>query len=339
MQQIKKQRGKKSFYQRLSFTDREEISRQLTRGASVRKIARQLKRDVSTISREVASGGGRQKYRPLLAQKRSQRKQQRQRRKKKLETNLKLRKYVIGKLFSFWSPEQIANAVKIDYPLDTSMRIAPETIYRYVYVQPKGELKKSLVLALRRAHKHRYKKNGFNKREVRNIPNMISIDERPKEAKNRKVPGHWEGDLIIGKQKASGLGTLVERTSRKLILAPLKEKDHVSVSKAFIKAFNKIPRRLRKTLTYDRGGEMSSHEQLTKNTKVKVYFAHSKSPWERGTNENTNGLVRQFFPKGTDFRKVSQREIKRVERLINQRPRKTLKWKTPDEVFEERVLH
>jgi IS30 family transposase len=336
---MKQKEVKEIFYHRLSFAEREKISRHLILGLSLRKTAAKLNRNLGSISREVKSGGGRKNYRPLLAQKRSRRKRKKQCKKKKLETNLRLKKYVLKKLFLFWSPEQIANSLKIDYSGDTSMRISSETIYSYVYIQPKGELRRSLTQALRHAHKHRYKKNSRDKREVRNIPDMVSIDERPKEVENRRIPGHWEGDLIIGKLRASGLGTLVERTSRKLILAPLKQKDHISVSKAFTKEFNKIPKKLRKTLTYDRGSEMSSHKRLTENTKIKVYFAHSKSPWERGTNENTNGLVRQFFPKGTDFTKVSSREIKRVEKLINQRPRKTLKWKTPDEVFEERVLH
>lgn len=326
-------------YVRISFDEREEVSRFLAGGLGVRQIASNLGRDPGTISREIFRGGGKEKYRALLAQKRTQKKRKRQGCKRKLETNAKLRKYVMDKLALFWSPEQIANSLEIYYPGDTSMRISPETIYSYVYIQPKGELKKMLTGQLRRNHKRRYKKKGLVKREVMNIPNMVSIEKRPDEVKDRMIAGHWEGDLIIGKLRSSAVGTIVERTSRKLILVPLKEKDHVTVAKNFSKELNKIPKKLRKTMTYDRGSEMSSHEKITANTKIKIYFAHSRSPWERGTNENTNSLVRQFFPKGTDFAKVSAREIKRAEKLLNQRPRKTLAWKTPEEVFGELVLH
>jgi len=326
-------------YVRISFSEREEISRYLALQLSLREIARKLGRNNGTLSREISNGGGREYYRAHLAQHRARQKRKKQGCKRKLETNAKLRKYVLEKLALFWSPEQIANSLKIDYPEDTAMRISPETMYRYIYIQPKGELKKMLTRQLRRNHKRRYKRKGAVKREIRNIPHMISIEKRPEEVKDRAIAGHWEGDLIIGKQKASGLGTIVERTSRKVILVPLKEKDHSTVARNFSKELNKIPKKLRKTMTYDRGSEMSSHEKITADTKIKIYFAHSKSPWERGTNENTNGLVRQFFPKGTDFTKISSQEIRRAERLLNQRPRKTLGWKTPEEVFAELVLH
>jgi len=328
-----------TFYHRLSFSEREDISRYLASKVSNREIARKLGRDHGAINREIDLGGGREKYRAILAQHRARRRRKRQGRKKKLETNLKLRKYVFKKLALFWSPEQIANTLKIDYPKDTTMRISPETIYSYAYIQPKGELKKLLTKYLRRHHYKRHKKTRKEKREVRNIPNMVSIEERPKEVKNRAIAGHWEGDLIIGKLRASGMGTIVERTSRKLILVPLKQKDHLTVATNFSKELNKIPKKLCKTLTYDRGSEMSSHEKITANTKIKIFFAHSASPWERGTNENTNSLIRQFFPKGTDFTKVSSQRIKRVETLLNQRPRKTLNWETPEEVFKKLVVH
>lgn len=326
-------------YHRLSFSEREDISRYLASQSSNREIARKLGRDHGAINREIDLGGGRERYRALLAQYRAKRKRKRQGRKKKLETHLKLRKYVFKRLSLFWSPEQIANTLKIDYPEDTTMRISPETIYSYVYIQPKGELKKLLTKYLRRHHYKRHKKNHGNRRLVMNIPNMASIEERPKEVKNRTIAGHWEGDLIIGKLRASGMGTIVERTSRKLILVPLKQKDHLTVAANFSKELNKIPKKLCKTLTYDRGSEMSSHEKITAETKIKIFFAHSASPWERGTNENTNSLIRQFFPKGTDFAKVSSQKIKRVETLLNQRPRKTLNWETPEEVFKKLVVH
>ena len=200
-------------------------------------------------------------------------------------------------------------------------------------------MKKLLVKALRRHHYKRHKKNRQTKREIINIPNLVSIDHRPKEVDKRVIPGHWEGDLILGRRQQSGLGTMVERTSRKVILVPLSQKDHLTVAKNFARALNRIPQSLRQTLTYDRGGEMSSHEQIAQKSQIKVYFTHPQSPWERGTNENTNGLVRQFFPKGTDFNRVAVKEIKRVEKLLNQRPRKTLGWKTPEKVFRELVVH
>ena len=329
----------KDSYTRIAFCEREEISRCLAAGLGVHATARKLRRSPGTISREITKGGGAEKYRALVAQHRTKRRKKRQGRKKKLKTNARLKKYVVEKLGLFWSPEQIANQIKIDYPEDTAMRISPETIYSYVYIHPRGELKELLQRNLRRAHHTRHKRKSKNKREVMNIPNMVSIEQRPEEVQNRMIAGHWEGDLIIGKLRASGLGTIVERTTRKVILVPLKEKDHVTVAKNFSKELNKIPRKLRKTMTYDRGSEMSSHEKITAHTKIKIFFAHSGSPWERGTNENTNSLIRQFFPKGTDFRKVSWQQIKRAERLLNQRPRKTLNWRTPEEVFAELVLH
>lgn len=321
----------------MSFNEREEISRLLAHGESLRSISRALKRAASTVSREIESMG-REQYRALAANVKSKRERKNQRRKRKLDTNWKLRKYVFKKLALRWSPEQIAMYIAIEYPLDASMRVAKETIYRYIYVQPKGELKRSLIKALRRNHKRRYKKDWTAKAHTDNnkcIPNLVSIDERPEEATDRVVPGHWEGDLLIGKAKRSALGSLVERTSRKTILVPLQSgRDHESVAKEFSKEFERIPARMRKTMTYDQGSEMSSHEKITQKTKIKVYFSHARSPWERGTNENTNGLIRQFFPKGTDFTKVSRKEIKQVEKLLNGRPRKVLRWKKPEEVFK-----
>lgn len=312
----------------------------LARETSFHEIGKYLKRSASTISREVNQPFfGRTNYRAVVASKRAKKKRREQGRKIKMNSNLKLRQYVISRLKLYWSPRQIAEKMKMDYPDNKSMRISPETIYSYVYVQPKGELKRQLVAALRRQHKYRYRKNRKHKGRLMNIPALVSIDERPKEVEDRIIPGHWEGDLLMGRFRQSSLGSLVERTSRKLILIPLKSSNHITVTKAFSGELNRIPQKLRRTMTYDRGGEMSSHQWLTKKTKAKVYFAHSKSPWERGTNENTNGLVRQFFPKKiADFSKVTRKEIKRAEKLINQRPRKVLNWMTPEEKFQELVL-
>lgn len=326
-------------YHRLSLAEREEISRYLAAGLSFQDIGRRLSRSVSTIAREVGQKYfGRSGYRAHVGDLRAMTKRRDQGRKRKLDKDSKLKRYVLERLRLYWSPEQITAKLKLDYPEDTTMRLVPETIYAYVYVQPKGQLKRQLVKELRRHHKYRYRRHHKINRQIRNIPDLVSIDERPKEVQGRKVPGHWEGDLLIGRWKRSALGSLVERTSRTALLAPLKEYDHKAVARAFAKEIMTVPKQLVKTLTVDRGSEMSSHQWLTEKTKVKVYFAHSKSPWERGTNENTNSLIRQFFPKGTDFTKISKREIKHAQRLLNQRPRKTLKWQTPEEVFNKMLL-
>jgi IS30 family transposase len=219
------------------------------------------------------------------------------------------------------------------------MRISHEAIYEYVYILPRGELKNELVRGMRREHKFRYKranrkKQDLNTPELRGKnPGMVLIDERPREVEDRALPGHWEGDLILGKFHQSALGTLVERTTRFTILVPLKAKDGASVRKAYERAFKTLPSHLCKTLTYDQGREMVQHKLFTQRTKIQVYFAHPNSPWERGTNENTNGLIRQFFPKGTNFKDVGGAEIRRVEHLLNERPRKILNWYTPKEIF------
>jgi len=215
------------------------------------------------------------------------------------------------------------------------MTISHEAIYQYIYVLPRGELKKMLIQALRQEHKYRRVQKGCKAEENRGkIANMLSIEERPAEVADRTVPGHWEGDLILGKYKRSALGTLVERTTRYLILVPIRDqKDALSVRQAYTQAFKAVPEQLKKTMTYDQGKEMSQHEQLTIDTGIQVFFAHPGSPWERGTNENTNGLIRQYFPKGTDFNHVTVEEIKEVERRLNDRPRKVLNYQKPNEVF------
>ena len=250
-----------------------------------------------------------------------------------------LRAYVLAKLGKCWSPREIVKRIREEYPLDMAMRISHEAIYQYIYVLPRGELKRTLIAALRQERTYRRKKqNHGNVEETRGkIADMLSIEERPQEVEDRTIPGHWEGDLIVGKYKRTALGTLVERTTRKTILVVLKRKDAESVRKAYAKELRALPRELTKTLTYDQGKEMSGHRQFTIDTGIQVYFAHPGSPWERGTNENTNGLIRQYFPKGTEFDKVSRREIKKVERELNDRPRAVLHWKKPDEVFDQLV--
>jgi len=231
-----------------------------------------------------------------------------------------------------WSPEQIAKRLKVLYPLDMSMRVSPETIYSYLYVWPRGELRKVVLKCLRRRHKcrRRYAKGRPNNQAIQDF---ISIEERPKEVADRIVPGHWEGDMIMGHNNASGLGTLVERTTRMLFLVRLKTKDARSVRIAYARKFKRLPPGLKRSLTYDNGQEMTEHKLFTKNTRIKVYFAHPHSPWERGTSENTNDLIRQFFPKGIDFNTVSIRQISRAQKMLNDRPRKVLGFLTPNEVF------
>lgn len=235
------------------------------------------------------------------------------------------------KLRCQWSPEQIAQYLKRTYA-DTTMHASHETIYTYLYTLPRGSLRKELIQQLRQGERGRQRrKRGTDRRGQ--IPNMLSIHERPVEVSDRCVPGHWESDLIIGKNHASAIGTLVERTTRTTILVPLKAKDAHTVRIAFARAVKRLPKEVFKSITHDRGSEMAQHELFTQDTKVQIYFADPQSPWQRGTNENTNGLIRQYFPKGTDFNHISIKELKRVQKLLNTRPRKTLDWATPKEAF------
>lgn len=250
----------------------------------------------------------------------------------------KLASIVDEKLRKKWSPEQISNYLKMNFAADKTMQLSKESIYLYIDVHCKPELRKLYQNCLRQKRKFRGNvRRGADKRTT--IKDPIRIDERPEEVKGRLIPGHWEGDLVMGKDRASAIGTLNERTTRAVIIVPLKKRDSESVRKAFEKAFKSIPKEMKKTLTYDNGSEMAQHKIFTKNTKVKVYFAHPYSPWERPTNENSNGLIRDFFPKGTDFNLVSKKELKEVQDLLNERPRKVLNWSTPKDVFNEYVTN
>ena len=309
----------------------------LSQKRSFRDIAKALSRDVSTISREVRAGSCNQyTYRAIKAQNRARRNAaKRKLGKHKLNDNQELWTYIRQKLTKKkWSPRQIAEELKKDYPLDMTMHISPEAIYTYIYVLPRGALKKELIASLRRNHKRRHKQARELKME-RKLEDMLSIEERPREVEDRIVPGHWEGDLIIGKYNRSALGTLVERTTRATILVPIKNREAETVAKAFAKEVKKLPKQMRLSMTYDQGREMARHKLFTNITGVKVYFAHPRSPWERGTNENTNGLIRQFFPKGTEFNKVSRYEVKKVQDLLNGRPRQALGFEKPYEVFNK----
>ena len=329
-----------NIYQRLSNEERESISRGLAQKKSIRSIAREIDRSASTIAREIKRNRGKTGYRAFTATQRAKvAASSRRKGKSKIAQQEGLRQYVLGKLNEEWSPTEISKRIKIEYAWNMAMQISHEAIYQYIYVLPRGELKQTLIKALRQEHKYRRTQKTHKTEENRGkIANMLSIEERPAEVADRTVPGHWEGDLILGKYKRSALGTLVERTTRYTILVPLgDQKDALSVRKAYAEAFTSVPDELRKTMTYDQGKEMSQHEQFTIDTGIQVYFAHPGSPWERGTNENTNGLIRQYFPKGTDFTQVSEEEIKKVQRKLNDRPRRALNYYKPDEVFNDIV--
>lgn len=318
----------------MTLADREEISRGIRANEHFATIARRIGRPTSAVSREVKNNVEyRWCYRAEKAQQHSDILKTRGRT-KKLDSDSGLRTYVYEKLSEEWSPEEIAKRMKLAYPQDTAMRISHETIYQHLYCLPKGELKLELMRGLRQERKMRQPRKYAHYRRQQ-IQDMISISERPKEAEGRIVPGHWEGDLLMGKGHASAIGTLVERTTRLTLLVPLEKKDAVAVSRAFAKKFKRIPAQMKKTLTYDRGLEMARHKLFTKATDMQVYFADPYSPWQRGTNENTNGLVRQYFPKGTDFKTIPLSALKEAERRLNSRPRKTLGFHTPAERFYE----
>lgn len=325
-------------YHHLTVLERESLGYQLAQRKKIADIARAMGRHKSTLYREIAQSGFTQgSYRALTGQYAAFQRQQAAKKPQKIQTNEALTQYIHDHLKLRWSPEQIAKRLKKEYPDEPAMYVSHETIYTYLYVLPKGALKQELLSYLRQKRGGRQKRKSGHQQRT-NIPNLISIEERPQVVADRTVPGHWEGDLIVGKDHKSALGTLVERTTRTTILVPLKDKDAQAVRKAFAKELKTLPQQMKLSLTYDRGSEMSEHELFTKQTKMQVYFAHPQSPWERGTNENTNGLVRQFFPKGTDFTKVTRKEIKQVQDLLNGRPRKVLDWQLPFEVFND-LLH
>jgi len=326
-------------YHRLTFVEREEISKGIWARETFTTIAERINFDVSCVSREVNRNTKRKsRYSAVKAQNRAEASNKKRGRKKILEINEPLKNYVYEKLKQEWSPEEIAKRIKLDYADDKDMRVSHETIYQHIYCLPKGELKKELMQGLRQERKLRQPRKYAHSRKP-GIRDIISISERPEEVKDRVVPGHWEGDLIIGKGRNSALGTLVERTTRLTLLVPLEKKDAFAVRTAMAKAFKRIPKQFKKTLTYDRGTEMAEHKMFTKDTKIQVYFADPYSPWQRGTNENTNGLIRQYFPKGTDFNSVSLSEIQEAEKRLNSRPRKVLEFRTPSEKFYQLITN
>jgi transposase, IS30 family len=325
-------------YTRLTTKEREEISLMLHDGCSLNTIAKTLERTPSTLSRELQRNHfSKSNYCGAQAQERANRIQHSRSHIPKLVKFPQLRQFVFDALKKRWSPKEIAIYLKKHYPNDPTMNISNESIYTYVYVLTKGKLRKTLTSYLLRHHKKRFSKS-HNRHKYKPIQDMTSIEERPKEVQDRTVPGHWEGDLIMGAYNRSAIGTLVERTTRFTILVPLKVKDAVSVRKAFAREFKKLPSNLKRSMTYDQGQEMAQHRLFTKQTKVKVFFAHPHSPWERASNENTNCLIRSFFPKGTDFNQVSRKKIKEVQMMFNERPRQVIGWRFPIDAFTD-LLH
>lgn len=320
----------------LSLPEREAISRGLASGLSMRNIAHQLRRSPSTISREIHRHGGVDHYRAADADSAAW---ERATRSKpcKLACYPVLRRLVAGKLKQHWSPEQIAGWLKETYPRDETKRVSHETIYKTLFIQARGALKKELQKhlrtqrAMRRGKQHSIKNEGLGQ-----ITNMVSISERPASIEDRAVPGHWEGDMLEGSNR-SYIATLVERHTRYVMLVKLKGKDTETVINALIKHAHKLPTELYKSLTWDRGKELADHQRFTLATDIKVYFCDPQSPWQRGSNENTNGLLRQYFPKGTDLSIYSQAKLNAVARQLNERPRKTLKFRTPAFMFNQCV--
>ena len=320
----------------LTLPEREEISRGIVAGDSVRLIAASLSRSPSTVSREIKRNGGRRRYRASRA---DQAAWDRACRPKicKLVQNRDLARIVAKKLKKLWSPAQIAGWLKQTYPDNENFQVSHEIIYRTLFIQARGALKKELLQHLRRTRPMRRSRHYTQKTDDHGkISNTVSIRQRPASVEDRAVPGHWEGDLIIGTHN-SHIATLVERHTRYVMLAKIKARDTETVINALIKHAHKLPSELYKSLTWDRGKEMADHQRFTLATDIQVYFCDPRSPWQRGSNENTNGLLRQYFPKGTDLSVHSQAKLNSIARQLNERPRKTLGFETPAQRFNQCV--
>jgi IS30 family transposase len=320
----------------LSLAEREEISRGLATSESLRAIARRLGRAPSSLSREIRRHGGPSRYRALDADTAAW---QRARRPKRcrLATDPRLCRLVAAKLRADWSPQQIAAWLMSTYPDAPTMHVSHETIYRTLYVQARGALKQELTAHLRQRRRMRRPRASTRKGHGQGqLVDIVSISERPPSADDRAIPGHWEGDLLAG-TKRSQLATLVERHSRYVLLVRLPARDTATVVHALARRVQRLPTSLKQSLTWDRGKEMAQHTQFTVATDVQVYFCDPRSPWQRGSNENTNGLLRQYFPKGMDLTNVTQRQLDAVALKLNTRPRQTLHWQTPAHVFAAAV--
>jgi IS30 family transposase len=318
---------------RLSPGEREEVSRGIAAGESLRSIGRRIARAPSTVSREVRANGGRARYRAHRAERRRDRAARRPRA-ARLARNPALRAEVEAMLGLRWSPQQVAATLRRMHPDDPEMRVSHETVYRSLYVQGRGALRRELAACLRTGRAHRRAQGrGAGSGQIRG---MVLVSERPAEAADRAVPGHWEGDLLVGARNRSVIATLVERSTRFAVLVSLpggQTAEHVRERLA--EQVVTLPAQLRRSLTWDRGKEMAGHARFTLETGLPVYFCDPHSPWQRGTNENTNGLLRQYFPKGTDFTGVTQEELDAVAAELNGRPRQTLGWRSPSEALAE----
>ena len=323
----------KNCYTHMSAEERETLSVGLAQGLPLRVMARVLGRAPSTVSREYTRNARGGPYRACTAQRLAAARARQPRRSRKL-LDPWLWQYVRTQLGQGYSPEQIAGRLRHVYPDNMRKRLSAETIYAALYVLPRGVLRSELLAALRQARKaRRPRSRGADRRGQ--LPNRTSIADRPAEVASRTVPGHWEGDLIKGARNGSAVGTLVERTTRLVILARMEGTDAGSAREGFTRKLRHVPASLRKTLTYDRGKEMAEHERLAQRLAIQVFFADPYSPWQRGTNENTNGLLRQYLPKGTDLSGYTQRELNAIAHRLNTRPRKCLDFATPLEVFTQ----
>ena len=322
----------------MSFEEREEISRGIAESLSARAIARRLCRSPSVVSREIDRNGGRSNYRAHRAAERAERTARRPKT-RKIEANRRLHDAVAAGLAQDWSPEQIAGRLRVDHADDEAMRVSHETIYQSLYLQARGELATELKLALRTGRAERVPRAGTRPKKAR-IAGMVNISERPPEVEDRAVPGHWEGDLIIGKGGKSQIATLAERTTRftKLVRVPY-DRTADRVAARLSTEVERLPEDLRRSLTWDQGVEMAAHAKFTVATGIPVYFCDPHSPWQRGSNENMNGLLRQYFPKRTDLSGYSQAELDMVADKLNTRPRKVLGWMTPAEKFNMLMLN
>lgn len=320
----------------LTSTEREEISRFVALGQSIRSMATHLGRAPSTISREIKRNGGQACYRASQADQSAWANASRPKACKLVENRV-FAGIVARKLQLLWSPQQIAGWLKGIYPDDETFQVSHETIYRSLYIQARGALKKELLQHLRRTRVMRRSRHHTQKTDNHGrILDAVSISERPAAVEDRAVPGHWEGDLICGSNN-SQIATLVERQSRYVMLVKIASRDTLTVTNALIKNAHKLPQELYKSLTWDRGKEMAGHKRFTLATDIKVYFCDPHNPWQRGSNENTNGLLRQYFPKGIGLAVFSQSKLNAVARKLNERPRKTLNYQTPAEIFNQSV--
>lgn len=318
----------------LTLLEREEISRGLSANLSIRNIAKSLNRHPSTVSREINRNGGIAKYRAISADKQTWIRAKRPK-KSKLQINIGLNDIITDKLSNKWSPEQISGYLKRTYPNDITMHISHESIYKTLYIQSRGHLKKELLKHLRTQRVMRQSKQFNTKGNARGgIIDAVSIHDRPKDIDDRTIPGHWEGDLICGSNK-SYVATLVERTSRFTLLVKLNGNDTASVVNAITNKIIELPTQLKKSLTWDRGMELAKHKKFTVDTEIKVYFCDPRSPWQRGTNENTNRLLRQYMPKKTDLSAHSQIDLDQIAKELNERPRKTLNFLSPADKLSE----